>query len=293
LGVAHGLQQPVVMIAQDVGQIPFDLRSYNVMIYSTNVFEVDEFRSGLREFARGRVEGTIDFENPVSDFAPTGTPLRSASRLRKPPESVAGEPAAEEDGEVTSPEDRGLLDFTSGFETAMAEIEEISQSLLTHMENLGTGIAARAAEIEATSESATPGSAKRMLRLANEMGNDLKKFSNNVDADLPAFHAAWERIEENFTNALPSLDISSEEDQEAAAGALTMFDDLREALNEALEGIDSGRGQFDNLRVISSKLNSAVRRVERTFDRLYEEFSTGESVVIRTRNLLDQKFQGE
>lgn len=291
LGVAHGLQQPVVMIAQDVDQIPFDLRSYNVVIYSLDVFEVDDFREALRSLARGKIEGTVQFENPVSDFAPMGTPPGNAPRRYVQHPSVAGGPVAEEETGEPSPEERGILDFTSEVESAILEIGEISQSLTSHMENLGLSIATRSVEVEAVSQSANPGSNARMLKLANEMGEDLKNFSDNTDAEMTAFHSAWERFEDNFTSVLPSLNIANEEDREAAEGLQTIFDDLGEGLSQALEGIDSGRGQFDSLRGISSRLNSAVRRLERTMENLHEEFSTGQSVVIRTRNLLDQKLQ--
>lgn len=292
LGMAHGLQQPVIMVSQDLSQVPFDLRSYNVLTYSTDVFEVDDFRASLRGLARGKIDGTVDFENPVSDFAPTGIQPVAAPPGNRPSPSVARGPIAEveEHGEA---EERGVLDFTSGAETAMEEIAGIAENFTQHMNDLGINMAARSAEVDLVNQSSTPGSAARMLRLANEMAGDLNRFSDDVATDLPAFHEAWERFENNLTNALPSLKLSSEEDREAAEGLLTIFDELREAMNQALQGIEQGRGQFEPLRGISARLNSAVRRLERTLDNLYEEFSTGESIVIRTRSLLEQKLQSE
>src|SRR5207248_8991106 len=35
LGVAHGLKKPTVLLAQDIAEVPFDLRSYRIISYST------------------------------------------------------------------------------------------------------------------------------------------------------------------------------------------------------------------------------------------------------------------
>src|SRR3712207_7145003 len=35
LGLCHGLRVPTVLLAQSMGEVPFDLRSYRVQIYET------------------------------------------------------------------------------------------------------------------------------------------------------------------------------------------------------------------------------------------------------------------
>lgn len=291
LGVAHGLRKPVIMISQDLDQVPFDLRSYNVVLYSTDVFEVENFKVSLRDLARRRIEGTANFENPVSDFAPTETIPASQSSTTIAPVRNSDRTVAEEGTGEPTLEDRGVLDFTSGAEAAMEEIGGIATSLTGYINDFAIQMAARAAEVEAIGGSHAPGSAARMLRLANEMARDMTGFSDNIDTELPAFQDAWENFERDFTNALSTLSIDDEEAREAADGLLSILDELSDGLRVALEGIDQGRGQFDALRGNSATLNAAVRRIERSLESLYEGFSTGESIVIRTRNLLDQKLQ--
>lgn len=68
LGVAHALGKPVVMIAESVEGLPFDIRSYPVHSYGARLTPSDTLTSILRQIASRHLEGGILFGNPVADF---------------------------------------------------------------------------------------------------------------------------------------------------------------------------------------------------------------------------------
>ena len=73
LGVAHALEKPVIHLVQSpVEAVPFDLRSYRLITYSTNFAEIDQAMEELAEYARKFLEGELLFGNPVTDFYPGG-----------------------------------------------------------------------------------------------------------------------------------------------------------------------------------------------------------------------------
>jgi hypothetical protein len=43
LGLRHAINRPVILVASDIGQVPFDLQSLPVVLYSKEYFEQDEF----------------------------------------------------------------------------------------------------------------------------------------------------------------------------------------------------------------------------------------------------------
>ncbi len=173
----------------------------------------------------------------------------------------------------------------------MEEITQIATSLGELVNDLGMKMAARGAEAQMLNESVATGSAARMLKLTRNMAADMTAFSDSVDARLPNFHQAWENFERDFTNVLFTVNIESSEDREAALDLVAQLEELRASLREAIEGLEEARGQFETLRGASAALSAAVRRLGAALDGLYKEFSTGESVLIRTINLLDQKIQ--
>lgn len=74
LGLAHAFRKSVVLLTQDIAEVPFDLRAYRVVTYSTHFARIEEAKAQLRALAVGARDGTISFGSPVSDFG-AGTAL--------------------------------------------------------------------------------------------------------------------------------------------------------------------------------------------------------------------------
>ncbi len=73
LGIAHALEKPVIHLVQSpVEDVPFDLRSYRLITYSTHFTEIGKARGELAEYARKFLEGKLPVGNPVTDFYPGG-----------------------------------------------------------------------------------------------------------------------------------------------------------------------------------------------------------------------------
>ena len=70
LGVAHAFNKPFLMITQSIDDVPFDLKSYRLMQYSTDISGFNEIRGKMREFAESFRRGQMLFGNPVTDFYP-------------------------------------------------------------------------------------------------------------------------------------------------------------------------------------------------------------------------------
>ncbi len=166
LGIAHGLQKPVIMISQDLSQVPFDLRSYNVVTYTTEFDAVDNFKDALRGLALGNRDGSVNFENPVSDFAPADMVPAIPSSRNAATAELANDPTAERETEEVTTEERGVLDFAVGAEAAMQQIATTSETLTGFVNDFAASMAACGAEAEVVSQSGlTPFSVPGAMRV--------------------------------------------------------------------------------------------------------------------------------
>ncbi|MFW9881598.1 MAG: hypothetical protein ACFFG0_51690, partial [Candidatus Thorarchaeota archaeon] len=68
LGLSHGLKIPTVILVQSLDEIPFDLRSYRILIYSTRFDKVHELKDSLKEIGEKHKKGELNFGSPVTDF---------------------------------------------------------------------------------------------------------------------------------------------------------------------------------------------------------------------------------
>jgi hypothetical protein len=100
LGIAHALRRPVILLTQRIEDLPFDLRSYRVIPYSTHFTEIARAREQLLDLAKGAAEGAMPLGTPVTDFL---GPSYSGSRVES---STGGE--------------AGLLDYLVAIEDGFA-----------------------------------------------------------------------------------------------------------------------------------------------------------------------------
>jgi len=110
LGIAHALRRPVILLTQQLEELPFDLRSYRVIPYSTHFGEIKRAREALLDLAKGAAEGTVPFGNPVLDFLGTSSGIPN----------LPGEPSAE----------AGLLDYLVGVEDSLSFLTRVTAEYL-------------------------------------------------------------------------------------------------------------------------------------------------------------------
>lgn len=87
LGLAHGLNKPVLMIARASGDIPFDLSAYRTIIYSVDLpsDKGSDIASTLQQELALRLEviraGEMVFTSPFTDYKATPTKLAPTAGL--------------------------------------------------------------------------------------------------------------------------------------------------------------------------------------------------------------------
>lgn len=68
LGIAHALNKKVILLTQEIDELPFDLRSYRVVAYSEHFSRMNQAKVELSQLAKDALKGKLPFGNPVKDF---------------------------------------------------------------------------------------------------------------------------------------------------------------------------------------------------------------------------------
>ncbi len=286
LGVAHGLSKPVVLLSQDLGEVPFDLRSYRIITYSTHFDQIRKLKDELSDIAHGLKEGSISFGSPVKDFAPSIAGTRSSTVIVPTREEATREPGSEA---AELEEDSGVLDFIAEVEDSIAQILTIVINFSGMIESFGQRSEELAAEVQMLSGSGVQGRASRMRKVTGAFAAEIKSLGDNIEAELPSFHNAWKRMEAGFTKLLTATLVESTEDRDQAIELLSQLEEFQLAVGAGREGLQESRDAFANNTGLSRELNVAIRGTVKVLDTLIEELSTGESSLARMTNLLDQK----
>jgi hypothetical protein len=107
LGIAHTLGKKTIVITQDdPQQLPFDIKSYRAVKYSTGLVAFDDFVCGtLKDLLENAINNTAKFNNPVKNYFDNNNMTYSNFDI-----------------EPTQETEYGLLDYGADVEDGIAEI---------------------------------------------------------------------------------------------------------------------------------------------------------------------------
>lgn len=214
-GVAHGLSKAVVMLTQDIESLPFDLRAYRVLSYSTDFRRITIFQDNLEQLAINHISGGVPFGSPVTDFAasargtevpPLPLTLDSTSVGTETPPS--GTPTDVEN------EDLGVLDYSARLDEAKDDIERITEDWTTSLSVFGQKISVAGEEMNILGESNVPNKAARVLQLTRRVAKDMNEHADELRNEVPGFKDVWTGAMEAAAGLLTTSDYSEPEDIE-------------------------------------------------------------------------------
>lgn len=240
LGIAHALDKKVILITQEINELPFDLRSYRVVGYSVHFAKIAQAKKELFELATEAFKSNLPFGNPVKDF---GNINRQSSELS----IISNEFMTENiDGEM------GLLDhrvnLEDGFE-GLSNIIIVMGSKLTHEVT---------PEINKTTEKITSNNytTKQKRNAVRELSIHLEKYSSFIKPNNEKYRSILKNVENSLEYMLSG---NVEVEGDAKAQLEEFLDALTEVKKSALQGRQGFVSLIDTM--------DSLPKIEQSFDR--------------------------
>lgn len=266
LGLAHAFGKPVILLAQNIEEVPFDLQSYRILTYATHFSRMNEARKELCELAKGARDGTVQFGSPVSDFA-----TLSGGKVGVNHFDVVRH-------EVKKHDDRGLLDF-------QAEVEEGLAIIASVMEEVGNRFNVLTPEIGATTEQLQSNADTSKRRsIVRALAASLDGYAKWLHHGNTRYRQALGHISESL-NALLSGEFEIGED--ALSGLQLFVSAMKTVEQQAQSGqehISNLVTTMDNLPRIEKEFNLAKRGVSDELKELVGNVDQTVAVFARARN---------
>ncbi len=283
LGIAHGLNKPVLMLTQNISELPFDLRSYRVIRYSLNYRDADELKVQLRDIGAVHLKGGMHFGNPVSDFVPSHVVSNA----------LVGRGVALNTN-VENSVQKGLLDYAVAFEGAVEEVKLHANEI--------TGIFGRSQsemdkiinKMASINRSLTPVPAFRKYEVTKELALLLNDMSKEIDKETKALTVAVGGLN-NATDDIVSIsEIKSDVDKDEAQKAISQIGATVQIAVDGAAAMQKTREAMAELKDmnISQALNRSIVRTDSAISNLAQVFGLVKAYAERTTNVLQEKLQG-
>jgi hypothetical protein len=287
LGLCHGLRIPTILLAQSMDEVPFDLRSYRIQIYSTRFDQVHKLKQALKDVGERHKFRTITFGSPVTDFLPNEThALREkvTEIITKPVE----EPLKVETIEEVE-EEKGVLDLVIEGSKAAEEITSTISEISKETVNFGDKMKDRTARLQALTANQRPGTARQIYQIALMIATDMAGYSEKIEVNLPILEKSIDVLTESFSSYITWIEPKSEEDRGQVIRFRQSIAGLLEGAKGGIEGLRSLRDAVTVLKGISKDISRASRRLAQTLDGVISAIEKVEAFGVRTLPLIDEK----
>ncbi len=244
LGLAHALGRPVILLTQNIEDVPFDLQTYRLLDYDTHFVKIRSAKETLKEYAQKFAKGEIKFGNPVMDYLPHG---QSLPMLQQGQEREA---SAEAD-------DRGFLDHVLDTVEGYERLANIATNITRAMQrDVSQPMEFAAKELENLTAGGRMADPRAAQAVARRLANHISRFSTILAS-------ANEEYADVLRNTEYSLEFAASfavaQDQQFDARLEEHFDQLRELRNTLMSTLDSC--------IHMAETSDSIPRIERRLNR--------------------------
>ncbi len=276
LGLAHAFGRKVILLAQDIEEVPFDLRSYRVVTYTTHFSRINEAREELRQLAVGARDRTVQFGSPVSDFSVLSgsEPVTPGSVL---PKDLEGRK-----------DDRGFLDFQSDLEESFEIISNVLAEVGTRFQSLNPEVTTAGEQLRDSTNTST----KKRRTIVRTLASSLEEYAKWLRGGNGRYRQALARLSESL-NALFSGEFKIEED--AFPALQSLISTMRGVEQQSQVGRESFSGLVTTMEAmprIEKEFNRANKNMTDEIKELMNNIDQTISVLSRARNAATQLLGG-
>src|SRR3990167_4710279 len=234
LGIAHALQRKVILMTQEISELPFDLRSYRVISYSTHFSKMNQAKKELYDLAIEAYENKLPFGNPVKDYIKSRHNVIEIDDYDPP----AG--------------DLGLLDLQILLEESFEKLKDIVDSV---GERLALEVTPKINEsTEQLINTKLKSTEKRII--VQSLAEQLQSYASFIKPQ----NKIYANLLKNIETALEAMISGEFEPHDADDINLTVFLDSLSSLEDSAE--EGKRGFMSLIRSMEN-----LPKIEKSFDR--------------------------
>lgn len=280
LGIAHGLGIPTVLVTQDLEEVPFDLRAYKIIEYSTDFTEIGDLKDELEEIGEKHMEGGMTFGSPVSDFTI---------------EDVSNSQSMENEGEETEEElpdpERGVLDYAEEAESRRLELEEDFSKIETETNDLEAQVQAIVQEVSGLEADQGRVSPRKANQLARETANKINNYNDSVEDNLESVEENLEFLLDTYQSFIEFSDPTLPEHRAHLQEQKRELTDFVTHTVETEQQISQFKSELEGLKGINRELTQACVRLSSSLDSLTDALTESSAKAERMVSLIKQELR--
>ena len=258
LGLAHAMNKKVIIITQDIDELPFDIKSYRANQYSLQFNELPKLIAELQRLLLGAVNGSVKYGNPVSDYAPDFYDIADITRDVDYISSIDKAKCAEEDIEIIDGDERGLLDYTADIEENLGSMTEEVAAIGNEMNQMNESINEANGSILHIQAQNQTSSAVVVRNVCRKLAEPIDLFSSKLKEHIDKIYKYWDVVENCYLSLLDSQYYKKTENFENLQESVSALPIIQVAMKDTNEKIEGFIIALQSCRGMERRLNKAI-----------------------------------
>ena len=268
LGLAHAYKKNVILLAQDIKEVPFDLQSYRIITYSTHFAQMNNAQQEIQELIEGVRTGDVKFGSPITDFGVSFSSLSTDDTQSL--EAVSDEQ-----------DERGLLDYQVEVEESMETINQVTTGFSEHLLNPLTS------ELQSVTDRLTgpeKDSSKKRRQTMRSLAVELDRYTSWLQQGNSQYRQALGSAGQGLNAMLSGEFEVTEEEKAELIRYIQMLGDTEKAAQEARENLSYLVSTMDAFPRVEKNFNHSKRLMSAELKIFIDNVEQTESVMARARN---------
>lgn len=293
LGLAHAMNKKVIIITQDIGELPFDIKSYRANEYSLQFNKLPVLIEKLKKLLGGAIDNTTQYGNPVSDYLPD---YFSSAPTVTPVESSGITPIVEDSTREQDEGDKGYLDYISDIQEYAEKMTNEINTMSEEMQQNNAAITAATNEINRVKTQSGNVDATFVRNVCRKISSPTELFASQIKGHTEEISKHWNIIENSYLSLLDNqydqTPQNLQEIKDSLAALKSMQGEIHDS-NGKIEGfVTVLRGIIGVERKLNKAITSLIMELE-SYLRVTDTMSSSIDRIISKGNLVVEKLESK
>ena len=240
------LKKPVILLSQNIDEVPFDLKSYRLLKYDVHFSRIEEAKKQLGEYAKKFLEKTIAFGSPVTDFYQGGAAPNQVQNT-----NLLG---------ITDEDDRGFIDHLIAFSDGYKRIAEITADFSNDLAGLGQSVENATTELMQINSNLNDSSPAAIRNVSHRLAERIARFNSRLE-QVNDEYTSITRSTEDSLEFVVSFQLGQSEATDSAVGEqIDLVRGLKDIVTGARDSSVSLAMSMEAIPPLERRLNREVRR---------------------------------
>ena len=250
LGIAHSMNKKVIIITQNITELPFDIKPYRANEYSIKFYKIIELYKKLDKLLEGAINGTTQFGSPVSDFSKGF----SSNEITQINDNIELE--LEESDNVD--ENDGFIDFIANIEESMEILTSTIFTMQEDMNQMTEEVVSGTREIERVQRIGGASTATFARNVSRKISKPVDTFASQLKDHVSAISSNWNIIENNYLALLSDDKIYLSDNIGGLKSNVEGLEDTKSAIHQSNISIEGLITSLESSMGFERKLTKAI-----------------------------------